>query len=229
MCQLRRIMKSPRPRISKSDNDNTFYVTAEGGTTLDLNGHKLTTSAEKSYGTIGVKENAHLVIKDSKGSGVVDCPNNIRGLFYLTNNASLTIFGDTFKAHEPLIYNSYTGNYTIKVLGGNIDAQRLYSNDNKLGNYYLRGGCYSPTLYRSISSYTDKIENGYLFKEESGDYPWRIVSGVKATHGEETTTVEKDENDRFVIDLTNLTKLEVAQDFNNVNVTVQKDFTTANE
>lgn len=216
----------------------TTYILTKN-TTIDLNGHKLGTSATAAY-ILGI-ENANVVIEDTKGEGVVEAPYSSTALFSLINNndthSTLTIKGGTFKANYSLFgvtNRANSGIQEINVLGGNFNLPSFVATYPNTLTHSLCGGNFTQNFYNKAE---DRITNGYVWERTNDEtYPWRIVSVVRATYGTTETGVEKDDNGRFVIDLKDnaedanehLTALTVAKDINGVDVTVRKNFAEAN-
>lgn len=117
-------------------------------------------------------------------------------------------------------------------MDGTFDVKTLTAKWAQGMSCALRGGSYTDALHTSDEA---RVDNGYEWTKEDGEtYPWRVVSGVSVANSKAEYYLDRDENDRYLIDLENvhkepLTKLTVAKDVKNVNVTVRKNFSAANE
>lgn len=91
--------------VNVVDGTNSYIgIVADGITTLDLNGHKLSTASEKK-GAIELCNQAQLVIEDSQSGGVVETTSaNVAPVLFSPGvsdkSCVLTIKGGTFKSRK---------------------------------------------------------------------------------------------------------------------------------
>ena len=226
--------------VNLVDGTNSYIgIVADGITTLDLNGHKLS-SASTTNSVIQLCNHSQLVIEDSQSGGVVETTSaNVTPVLFSPglsdNSCVLTIKGGTFKSQNALfasLWDEARRNSKLIVLDGTFDVKTLTAKWAQGMSCALRGGSYTDALHTSDEA---RVDNGYEWTKEDGEtYPWRVVSGVSVANSKAEYYLDRDENDRYIIDLENvynepLTKLTVSKDVENVTVTVRKNFNTANE
>lgn len=211
-------------------SDGTLMITQEGITTIDLNGFTLSTSA-KTASVLGIRGNAQLVIISSESTGRVEAPNSKNGLFLYDGKegeqCGLTIKRGTFTSGVALLERVSTSpkaKINVTVWNGFFDLPKLTVSSTDGLTCSLRGGSYTEDFHTNEKA---RIESGYYWNKNSSS--WWINSGVRAYYKGTEKSIDKDEDNSYLIDLDNMNQMVVLSDVENVNVTVQKTFDTANE
>lgn len=226
--------------ISLTNWDDHFVVgrdQEESEYCLDLNGKTL--SAYSDY-VFYIAPSVRLVVLDSQGGGQIT--NLGTSLFRLIEGESsfdrskLTIYSGEFKAEDELVsFNEAPYYGEVLLLGGKYNMYWLnhdlpeYSRFFKNFKYILGDGFYSSDFYEHAAVSLDEAH----FWEETGDedYPWKVSPVMKATYGDTTLGLIKDDWDVYQIFIKNrngygdeylglwnkpLTKFEVVRELENV-------------